>query len=167
MMLEYRKEFDRLIRVVSGFNDKDITECNEELDKKLKQLLQYEMFFYAVIMIVASFFAIYIGWDEKIGIDKLKIYGCPNSEFNPMVTCDEEDKIVVGLKVDYEYNFAPSVNGTVYDPYGHYARKKKIINYVTIFIIMFGLLAVFKVYYAIKNSPKIMEYFRKRKGEHE
>lgn len=35
---EYRKEIDRLIKVVTSFDKEDIAQCKEELDKKEQEL---------------------------------------------------------------------------------------------------------------------------------
>ena len=134
---------------------------------KIKQLLEYEMIFWAIIMLLVSSFTVYYGLHEAAGINKLKIYGCPDQEINPLAECNEEDKIVVGLEIDHEYNFRKDDQGNVYDPYGHYSRKKRITNYLMAAIIIFGLIAVFKVYRFIKSRPKVMEYIKKKREEHE
>ena len=128
----------------------------------IKSILQYEMFFWAVIMLLVSGFTIYYGWTEKIGIEALYIYGCPGLRLE----CNEEDKIVIDLEVDHEYNFRTDPDGTVYDPYGHYARKKRITYYLIAAIFIFGLIAVFKLYRAVKKNPKLIEYFKRRRKEH-
>jgi len=127
-----------------------------------KSILQYEMFFWAIIMLLVSSFTVYYGWTEKIGIESLYIYGCPYNKLN----CLEEEKIVIDLEVDHEYNFRTNPDGTVYDPYGHYARKKRISYYLIAAIILLGAVALFKLYRAIKSNPKIMEYIRRRRKEH-
>ncbi len=133
---------------------------------KIKQFLQYEKFFWAITLIIVYSFTVYYGWQEKAGIESLYIYGCPASSINPLTTCAEEDKIVVGLEVDHEYNFETGPSGTVYDPYGHYARKKRLINYIIAVIVILGSLALFKLYRAVKRNPKIIEYFKRRVKEH-
>ena len=133
-----------------------------------KSILQYEMFFWAIIMILVSSYTVYYGWQEKEGIENLYIYGCPGYDINPMATCAEEDKLVVGLEVDHEYNFQTNTDsGIIYDPYGHYARKKRITYYIMAVIIVLGSLAVFKLYRFVKSRPKIIEYFKRRMKEHE
>ena len=134
---------------------------------KIKQLLEYEMIFWAIIMLLVSSFTLYYGWHEKIGIDKLKIYGCPDQEINPLIECNEEDKVVVGLEIDHEYTFRKDDEGNIYDPYGHYARKKRITYYLIAVIIILGSLAAFKIYRFVKSRPKVMELIRRKRKEHE
>lgn len=128
---------------------------------KIKSILKYEKYFWAVVMLVVSSFTLYYGYQEKAGIDKLKIYGCPYNKF----ICEESEKVFVGLEVDNEYNFRNNPDGSVYDPYGHYARKKKIATYILISILLLGSLAIFKVYWFIKHTPNIYKYFKDRMKE--
>ncbi len=128
---------------------------------KLKTILQYELFFWMVLMIVVSGFTIYYGFKEKAGIEKLIIYGCPYE----LLDCPEEDEVIIGIQVDNEYNFRKDVDGNVIDPYGHYAKKKRMMYYLGSAILFLLIICGIKIYLFVKRRPKIIEYIKRRRED--